>query len=86
MAVQKKNKGWWVVPIMAFALIYAAFAYTAQSEELYTINLELTELRAKIQKEKERQQSSIKERDEISSWAWFGMAKESSLIQINNGL
>ncbi|HBR02422.1 MAG TPA: septum formation initiator family protein [Ruminiclostridium sp.] len=67
MAVQKKNKGWWVVPIMAFALIYAAFAYTAQSEELYTINLELTELRAKIQKEKERQQSSIKERDEISS-------------------
>ena len=67
MAVRKKRKGWWVLPLLAFTLVYAAFAFTAQSKELYSVNLEISELKNKIQREKERQEELVEEKDEISS-------------------
>lgn len=67
MAVRKTKKGWWVIPLLAVTLVYAAFSFTSQSKELYSINLEIKELESKIQKEKSRKQDLIEEKDEISS-------------------
>jgi cell division protein FtsL len=67
MAVRKTKKTWWVIPLMAFTLLYAAFAFTSQSKDLYSINLKIKELQAKLQTEKEHRQELVEEKDEISS-------------------
>lgn len=66
MAVQKK-KCWWLVPLMAVVLIYAAITFAAQSNNLYEINLEIKQLEEKIAREEEVKQELLKMRDEISS-------------------
>lgn len=67
MSVQKTKKGWWVIPLLAFMLVYAAFAYTSQSKDLYTINLEIKELERKIERENSLKQELLAQKDEISS-------------------
>ncbi|HHY64280.1 MAG TPA: septum formation initiator family protein [Clostridiaceae bacterium] len=66
VAVQKK-KCWWLVPLMAVVLIYAAITFAAQSNNLYEINLEIKQLEEKIAREEEVKQELLKMRDEISS-------------------
>lgn len=67
MSVQKKKKGWWLVPLMALVLVYAAFTFTTQSNDLYVLNLEIKQLEEKIAKEDEEKRSLLEEKDEISS-------------------
>lgn len=67
MAVQKKKKGWWLMPLMAGVLIYAAITFTAQSNDLYILNLEIKQLEQKIDREEEEKRRLLEERDEISS-------------------
>ncbi len=67
MAIRKTKKSWWLTPLLAVVLIYAAFTFTAQSNELYILNLEIKQLEQKIAKEEEEKQRLMKERDEISS-------------------
>ncbi|NLO99030.1 MAG: cell division protein FtsL [Clostridiaceae bacterium] len=65
--MRKTKKSWWLTPLLAVVLIYAAFTFTAQSNELYILNLEIKQLEQKIAKEEEEKQRLMKERDEISS-------------------
>ncbi len=67
MSVQKSKKGWWMTPLVALLLVYAAFTFTSQSEELYMINLEIKQLEQKIQKEEEIKKNLLEQKDEISS-------------------
>jgi cell division protein FtsL len=67
VAIRKTKKSWWLTPLLAVVLIYAAFTFTAQSNELYILNLEIKQLEQKIAKEEEEKQRLMKERDEISS-------------------
>lgn len=67
MAIRKTKKSWWLTLLLAVVLIYAAFTFTAQSNELYILNLEIKQLEQKIAKEEEEKQRLMKERDEISS-------------------
>ncbi|NLM74748.1 MAG: cell division protein FtsL [Clostridiaceae bacterium] len=67
MAGRKTRKGWWMMPLLAFMLLYGAITYTSQSEELYLINLKITELEQKIEKEKEIKRNLQKQKEEISS-------------------
>ena len=67
MAIRKKKKSWWLTLLLAVVLIYAAFTFTAQSNELYILNLEIKQLEQKVAKEEEEKQRLMKERDEISS-------------------
>lgn len=67
MAIRKTKKSWWLTPLLAVVLIYAAFTFTAQSNELYILNLEIKQLEQKVAKEEEEKQRLMKERDEISS-------------------
>lgn len=55
------------MPLLAAVLIYAAITFTAQSNELYMINLEINQLEQKIAKEEEEKLSLLKQKDEISS-------------------
>jgi len=52
---------------MAIVLIYAAFTFTSQSNDIYVLNLEIKQLEQKIAREEEEKQRMMKERDEISS-------------------
>lgn len=67
MSIRKTKKGWWLTPLLAVVLIYAAFTFTAQSNDLYILNLEIKQLEQKIAKEEEEKQRLMEERDEISS-------------------
>lgn len=67
MAIRKTKKSWWLTLLLAVVLIYAAFTFTAQSNELYILNLEIKQLEQKVAKEEEEKQRLMKERDEISS-------------------
>lgn len=67
MAVQKRKKGWWLMPFIAGVLLYAAFAITSQSHDLYILNLEIKQLEQKIAKEEAEKLRLLEERDEISS-------------------
>ncbi|MCX7773169.1 MAG: septum formation initiator family protein [Clostridia bacterium] len=67
MSAQKTRKGWWITPLIAFMLVYAAFTYSAQSNELYAINLEMKQIEQKIQKETELKEQLLEQKDEISS-------------------
>lgn len=67
MAIRKTKKSWWLTPLLAVVLIYAAFTFTAQSNESYILNLEIKQLEQKVAKEEEEKQRLMKERDEISS-------------------
>lgn len=55
------------MPVMAFMLVYGAFSFTSQSEELYTVNLAIKELEQKVNREKETQQELLKQKEEIMS-------------------
>ena len=52
---------------MAGVLIYAAITFTAQSNDLYILNLEIKQLEQKIAREEEEKRRLLEERDEISS-------------------
>lgn len=52
---------------MAVVLVYAAFTFTAQSNDLYVLNLEIKQLEQKIAKEEEEKRSLLEQKDEISS-------------------
>lgn len=67
MSIRKTKKGWWLTPLLAAVLSYAAFTFTAQSNDLYILNLEIKQLEQKIAKEEEEKQRLMEERDEISS-------------------
>lgn len=67
MSVQKTKKGWWIMPLLAIMVVYAAFTFTSQSDELYLINLEIKQLERKIAKEAERKEQLQEEKDEILS-------------------
>lgn len=67
MAVQKKRKCWWLIPLMAGVLIYAAITFAAQSNDLYILDLEIKQLEEKIAKEEEEKKNLLKMKDEISS-------------------
>ena len=67
MSIRKTKKGWWLTPLLAVVLIYAAFTFTAQSNDLYILNLEIKQLEQKIAKEEAEKQRLMEERDEISS-------------------
>jgi cell division protein FtsL len=67
VAIRKTKKSWWLTLLLAVVLIYAAFTFTAQSNELYILNLEIKQLEQKVAKEEEEKQRLMKERDEISS-------------------
>lgn len=67
VAVQKKKRCWWLMPLMAVVLIYAAITFASQSNDLYIINLEIKQLQEKIAKEEEEKARLLKMRDEISS-------------------
>lgn len=68
MAVQKKKKSWWMVPLLAGVLIYATFTFTSQSHEMYILNLEIKQLEQKIAKEEEERLRLLEELDDISSY------------------
>lgn len=68
VAVQKKKKSWWMVPLLAGVLIYAAFTFTSQSHEMYILNLEIKQLEQKIAKEEEERLRLLEELDDISSY------------------
>jgi cell division protein FtsL len=63
----RKKKGWWMLPFLAFMIIYGVFSFTSQSDELYQINLKIKELEQKIEAEKARQQELMKQKDDILS-------------------
>ncbi len=65
--MRKTKKGWWLTPLLAVVLIYAAFTFTAQSNDLYILNLEIKQLEQKVAKEEEEKQRLMDEKDEISS-------------------
>ncbi|HHU91042.1 MAG TPA: cell division protein FtsL [Clostridiaceae bacterium] len=67
MSTRKTKKGWWLTPLLVIVLIYAAFTFTAQSNDLYILNLEIKQLEQKIAREEEEKQRLLKERDEITS-------------------
>ncbi len=67
MSVQKTKQGWWVGPLVIVMLIYAAFTFTSQSDELYLINMELKQLEQKIQKEEATKNDLLEQKDEITS-------------------
>ena len=67
MSIRKTKKGWWLTPLLAVVLIYAAFTFTAQSNDLYILNLEIKQLELKIAKEEAEKQRLMEESDEISS-------------------
>ncbi|NLE24576.1 MAG: cell division protein FtsL [Clostridiaceae bacterium] len=67
MSIRKTKKGWWLTPLLAVVLIYAAFTFTAQSNDLYILNLEIKQLEQKIAKEEAEKQRLMEESDEISS-------------------
>lgn len=67
MSVQKAKQGWWVLPLVVVMLVYAAFTFTSQSQELYLVNLEISQLEQKIQKENARKEELLEQKDEISS-------------------
>jgi len=48
-------------------LLYGAFAYHSQSNQLYMLNLKISEIERKIEKEKEKKQELLKQKEEISS-------------------
>lgn len=55
------------MPLVAGVLLYAAFTITAQSNDLYILNLEIKQLEQKIAKEEVERLRLLEERDEISS-------------------
>lgn len=67
MSTRKTKKGWWLTPLLAIVLIYAAFTFTTQSNDLYILSLEIKQLEQKIAREEEEKQRLLKERDEITS-------------------
>ena len=67
MAGRKKKRVWWMMPLLAFMLLYGAITYTSQSEELYLLNLKIKELEQKIEKEMEIKKDLLKQKEEISS-------------------
>ena len=67
MSTRKTKKGWWLTPLLAIVLIYAAFTFTTQSNDLYILSLEIKQLEQKIAREEEKKQRLMKEKDEISS-------------------
>ncbi|MGI6086028.1 MAG: cell division protein FtsL [Acetivibrionales bacterium] len=67
MSIRKTKKEWWLAPLLAVVLIYAAFTFTAQSNDLYILNLEIKQLEQKIAKEEKEKQKLLEEKDEISS-------------------
>ena len=67
MAIRKTKEGWWLTPLIVIVLIYAAFTFTSQSNDIYILNLEIKQLEQKIAREEEEKQRLIKERDEINS-------------------
>ena len=67
MSIRKTKKGWWLTPLIAVVLIYAAFIFTSQSNELYILNLEIKQLEQKTAKAEEEKQRLLEEKDEISS-------------------
>ncbi len=66
MAV-RKTRNWWMMPLLAAIILYGAFTYTSQSEELYLLNLQLQELQRKIENEKQINKKLKEQKDEISS-------------------
>jgi len=67
VAIRKTKEGWWLTPLIVIVLIYAAFTFTSQSNDIYILNLEIKQLEQKIAREEEEKQRLIKERDEINS-------------------
>jgi cell division protein FtsL len=67
VSIRKTKKEWWLAPLLAVVLIYAAFTFTAQSNDLYILNLEIKQLEQKIAKEEKEKQKLLEEKDEISS-------------------
>jgi len=67
VSTRKTKKGWWLTPLLAIVLIYAAFTFTTQSNDLYILSLEIKQLEQKIAREEEKKQRLMKEKDEISS-------------------
>ncbi len=55
------------MPLLAVVIIYAAFIFTTQSNDLYVLNLEIKQLEQKISKEEEEKRRLLEEKDEISS-------------------
>lgn len=55
------------MPLLAVMIVYAAFTFASQSDELYMINLEIKQLEQKIQKESDKKEELLKEKDEILS-------------------
>lgn len=62
MSIRKTKKGWWLTPLLAVVLIYAAFTFTAQSNDLYILNLEIKQLEQKIAKERRKAAANGRER------------------------
>ena len=56
-----------MMPLLAAIILYGAFTYTSQSEELYLLNLQLQELQRKIENEKQINKKLKEHKDEISS-------------------
>lgn len=66
MASQKRKNGRWLVPLIAVVILYAALVFTAQSHDMYVINLEIKQLEQKIAKKEEEKLRLLGEKDEIS--------------------
>jgi cell division protein FtsL len=67
MSGQKTKKGWWVGPLVIFMMVYAAFTFYSQSEDLYLINLQIKQLEQKIAREEAIKAELLKEKDELAS-------------------
>jgi len=44
VAIRKTKEGWWLTPLIVIVLIYAAFTFTSQSNDIYILNLEIKQL------------------------------------------
>lgn len=67
MSGQKTKKDWWVGPLVIFMMVYAAFTFYSQSEDLYLINLQIKQLEQKIAREEAIKAELLKEKDELAS-------------------
>lgn len=67
MSEQKRRPGWWVGSLVLIMMVYAAFTFSSQSEDLYLINLQIKQLEQKIQREEDTKNELLKLQDELSS-------------------
>lgn len=66
MSVQKK-KGLWVFPLVIIMMVYGAFVFHGQSQDIYAINLKLKQIQQKITNEEQLKQQLLEEKEEIKS-------------------